>query len=151
MKKRFNKISEIILLLFSILTWIFSTYKLIQYLNLAHFALGADVGISVESSAQSQVSGGEGKASMKVTTEVNGQKEELTSDEPGEIKITVEDGQVKKEVNTIPAPSPSPTASPSPSPSPTTDNQFQQMQNDLEKMWQNLFNKLSEFLGLKST
>ncbi len=147
MKKRLNKISEIILLLFSILTWIFSTYKLVQYLNLAHFALGADVGISVESSAQSQVSGGEGKASMKVTTEINGQKEELTSDEPGEIKITVEDGQVKKEVNTLsssPEPTPSPSFSPSPSPSPTPTSEFEQMGSQLSQFWQDFLQKLSE-------
>lgn len=150
MKTKFRKIPGLLALIFAVSVWVFSLLKIGQILNLVHIPVVADTGIFVQSTAQSQVSGGQGKASMSVTTDVNGDKQQVTSDKPGEIKITVEDGKTTKEVNTSPRPSPSPTASLSPSPSPTVDNQFQQMQNDLEKMWQDLLSKLSAWFNFKS-
>ncbi len=154
-QKRLIKILEIIVLILAMSTWSFSFFKIIQYLGITKvISSTSDVGVYVESSAQSQVSGGQGKASMSVTTEVNGDKHEVTSDKPGEIKITVENGKTTTEVNTS-SPTPQPSASANPSPTPVVvlppvnknDNQIKQMENEFSRLWQDFLARLSQLFG----
>ncbi len=154
-QKKLLKSLEIIVLLLAMSTWSFSFFKIIQYLGITKVISSAsDNGIYVQSSAQSQVSGGQGKASMSVTTNVNGQTQQVTSDKPGEIKITVENGKTTTEVNTS-SPTSQPSASANPSPTPVVvlpsvnknDNQVKQMENEFSRLWQDFLARLSQLFG----
>lgn len=99
--------------------------------------------VYIENSAQAEVSE-DGQVQTRIETEVNGVKREITSDQPGEIKMTIKDGQVTQEVNSTPSPSPTTKTSSS-----TFDNIFKTpISNPISELKKQLENFLHNFLSL---
>lgn len=89
--------------------------------------------VSIESTAQSTATGG--KVYLHVESSVNGQKKELTSTQPGEIKITFKENQFQTEVKTE-------TAAQSNSPKIKTSTA-----TNSSNFFQNFFSRLQNFLN----
>lgn len=55
--------------------------------------------VEIYNRAESNVSGN-GKVQMKITTDINGEKKEVESTKPGEIRVSIKDGQTETEIKT---------------------------------------------------
>ncbi len=105
------------------------------------FLTSSTTSVDVQSNASSQVSG-EGKVEMHVSSEVNGVKKESSSDQPGEIEVSIKEDGVNSEAKAESSVSPTPSSSPRARPR-ETDDQIRNLEQQIRQLIDDLFNKLS--------